>query len=131
MDACGLNSWDDWPSEKMLYTALAYTLMRDQLSDQERALFAGKMLNGIVDQGCDDQFQLVQGVSISYIPGSTILTGSGFLSAGLFPGQLLHFKRGAGSDAGVFAKVVSVRFRQPDHVGRQSGHCPQSRCERA
>ena len=107
VDACGLNSWNDWPSEKMLYTALAYTLIRSELSSADRRLFADKMLNGILGDSCTNQFQLVPAATVNYVSGSSTITGTGMGAAGLTNGQMVYVMN-PGTVGGLFGYVESV-----------------------
>ncbi len=87
--ACELNSFGDWPAETMIYTALAYTMVRSEMTPDERNIFAQKILNGYGDNDkCINQN--VRTAAITNYPGSGYkVTGSGFSSAGLVVGDLI------------------------------------------
>jgi hypothetical protein len=104
--ACGLGSGADWISGDIAHISMAYDLIRDQLSSEERAAFAEKMLNGFDGSGCTNALQKQAG-SANLTQGSKVVTGSGFSVYGA--GDWVYFKTDmAINTVGRWAKVISV-----------------------
>jgi hypothetical protein len=104
--ACGLGSGADWISGDIAHISMAYDLIRDQLSSEERAAFAEKMLNGFDGSGCTNALQKQTG-SANLTQGSKVVTGSGFSVYGA--GDWVYFKTDmAINTVGRWAKVISV-----------------------
>jgi len=106
-DSCGLGSGCDWSSISMFNFALAYDLIRDQLTGAERQAFAKKMLNGWGgEHDCANQLQKQPG-SANLTSGSKTVTGSGF--SVYSPGDWVYFKTTmAWGSTGLWGQVVSV-----------------------
>lgn len=87
----GISSWSDWPSQSLDRWAMAYSLIRSELSAGERSDFAAKVFNDVAygyGDDCDPQLQIESGAVVNYAGGSaTTVTGSGF--AGLTAGRLI------------------------------------------
>jgi len=119
-DGCGWGSGTDWASIGMFNFALAYDLIRDQLSAAERQAFAQKMLNGWGgEHDCQNQLQKQQG-SASLTQGSHTVTGSGF--SVYSPGDGVYFKTTMKwGSTGSWGYVVSVQSDSEMYVNFISG----------
>jgi hypothetical protein len=70
---CGRGSLVDWISFQSANVVYAYSLIRSELTPEERQLFAGKMLNGFEDT-CENSLKPAKGV-ISIAAGSRTVQG--------------------------------------------------------
>lgn len=105
-DACGWGSGCDWSSIGMFNFALAYDIIRDQLTPQQREAFTKKMLNGWGgEHDCANQLQKQTGTA-NLTSGSKTVTGSGF--SVYSPGDGVYFKTGGWGTTGRWGFVVSV-----------------------
>lgn len=86
---CALGSGADWISIALLELAMAYDLIRDQMSESERQAFADKMLNGWEGRNCTNALQKQEGFA-SLTSGSKTVTGSGFSAYAV--GDWVYFK---------------------------------------
>lgn len=76
---CGVSSWSDWPSATMGELAIAYTLIRSEMSAGERTAFAQKMFNDDVagyQDGCTNQLQQITTATAAFTSGSTAVSGT-------------------------------------------------------
>jgi len=103
--SCGFGSGADWVGISMFNYAMAYDLIRDQLTAAERAAFAAKMLNGFEGGGCANQLEKQAG-SANLTQGSKTVTGTGFSVYGA--GDGVYFKTGEWGTTGRWGYVVSV-----------------------
>lgn len=105
-DSCGWGSGCDWLSIGMWHYALAYDLIRDQLTSEERENFAKKMLNGWGgEHDCSNQLQKQSGVA-NLTQGSKTVTGRGF--SVYQSGDGVYFKTGGWGQYGRWGIVQSV-----------------------
>jgi hypothetical protein len=104
---CSWGSGADWISIGIFNFALAYDLIRDQLTESERQAFAQKMLNGWGgEHDCENQLQKQSGYA-NLTQGSKTVTGSGF--SVYSPGDGVYFKRNmTWGGTGLWGYVVSV-----------------------
>jgi hypothetical protein len=70
---CGRGSFVDWISFQAANVVYAYSLIRSELTPEERQQFAGKMLNGF-EENCENSLKPAKGV-ISIAAGSRIVEG--------------------------------------------------------
>lgn len=105
-DSCAWGSGCDWLSIGMWHYSLAYDLIRDQLTAQERESFARKILNGWGgEHDCTNQLQKQAGYA-NLTQGSKTVTGSGF--SVYSPGDGVYFKTGTWGQYGRWGFVASV-----------------------
>lgn len=104
---CSWGSGADWISISMFQFAMAYDLIRDQLTPAERTAFARKMLNGWGgEHDCQNQLQKQPGFA-NLTQGSKTVIGSGFSQYS--PGDGVYFKRSmTWGGTGTWGYVVSV-----------------------
>ncbi|MDW8130617.1 MAG: hypothetical protein RMI94_08710 [Bryobacterales bacterium] len=104
---CSWGSGADWISIGMFNFALAYDMIRDQLTPAEREAFARKMLNGWGgEHDCSNQLQKQNGAA-NLTQGSKTVTGSGF--SAYSPGDGVYFKiNPTWGGTGSWGFVVSV-----------------------
>jgi hypothetical protein len=104
---CGMGSGVDWAAMGLFNFALAYDLIRDQLSETERQTFAKKILNGWGGEyDCANQLQKQSGYA-DLANGSHTVTGSGF--SVYSSGDWVYFKTTmAWGSTGLWGQVVSV-----------------------
>ncbi len=117
---CSWGSGADWISISMFEFAMAYDIIRDQLTSAERQAFANKMLNGWGgDHDCTNQLQKQPGYA-NLVAGSKQVTGSGF--SVYSPGDGVYFKTNpTWGGTGSWGYVISVTDDSEMYVNFISG----------
>jgi hypothetical protein len=103
----GSASYLDWGSFYAANWAMAYTLLRSELSPAERRAFANKMLNDVSDN-CTEHIGYGEG-TVSVAVNSTRVTGQGTRFTMLKPGQFIRIP-----NAATFQRWVKIASIESD-----------------